>query len=72
MIMEGSFRPRFFTPREVAVHNRPWDLWVSYLGRVYDLSPLSEEYRGKGGGRGRSFGGKAPPKRSLQVERQST
>ncbi|XP_039193898.1 cytochrome b5 domain-containing protein 1 [Crotalus tigris] len=44
--MDGSFRPRFFTPREVAVHNRPWDLWVSYLGRVYDLSPLAEEYRG--------------------------
>ncbi|XP_026578287.1 cytochrome b5 domain-containing protein 1 [Pseudonaja textilis] len=44
--MEGSFRQRYFTPREVSVHNRPWDLWVSYLGRVYDLSPLSEEYKG--------------------------
>ncbi|KAM3823931.1 cytochrome b5 domain-containing protein 1 isoform 1-T1 [Vipera latastei] len=44
--MESSSRPRFFTPREVAVHNRPWDLWVSYLGRVYDLSPLAEENRG--------------------------
>ncbi|XP_070623402.1 cytochrome b5 domain-containing protein 1 [Erythrolamprus reginae] len=44
--MEGSFRQRFFTPREVAVHNRPTDLWVSYLGRVYDLTLLSEEYRG--------------------------
>ncbi|KAG8141057.1 hypothetical protein E2320_003698 [Naja naja] len=46
MIMEGSFRQRYFTPREVSVHNRPWDLWVSYLGQVYDLSPLSEEYKG--------------------------
>ncbi|XP_062031418.1 cytochrome b5 domain-containing protein 1 isoform X1 [Lepus europaeus] len=40
------FKRRFFTPAEVAEHNQPEDLWVSYLGYVYDLTPLAEEYKG--------------------------
>nr|KAF6415439.1 cytochrome b5 domain containing 1 [Molossus molossus] len=40
------FQRRFFTPVEVAQHNRPDDLWVSYLGYVYDLTPLAQEYKG--------------------------
>ena len=50
------FQRRYFTPAEVAQHNRPEDLWVSYLGRVYDLTSLAQEYKGKGHtlGRGRS------------------
>ncbi|XP_008574883.1 PREDICTED: cytochrome b5 domain-containing protein 1 isoform X2 [Galeopterus variegatus] len=40
------FRRRYFTPAEVAEHNQPADLWVSYLGYVYDLTPLAEEYKG--------------------------
>lgn len=39
-------RPRFFTPAEVADHDTVDDLWVSCLGRVCDLSPLVERYRG--------------------------
>uniref|UniRef100_A0A8D0HAR4 Cytochrome b5 domain-containing protein 1 n=1 Tax=Sphenodon punctatus TaxID=8508 RepID=A0A8D0HAR4_SPHPU len=39
-------RRRYYTPQEVSLHNRPWDLWVSYLGRVYDLSPLAKAHRG--------------------------
>ncbi|KAK5889733.1 hypothetical protein CesoFtcFv8_015707 [Champsocephalus esox] len=39
-------RKRFFTPREVASHNTEADLWVSFLGRVCDLTPLMEEHKG--------------------------
>lgn len=41
------FQRRYFTPAEVAQHNHPEDLWVSYLGNVYDLTPLAQEYKGK-------------------------
>lgn len=40
------FQRRYFTPVEVAQHNQPEDLWVSYLGYVYDLTPLAQEYQG--------------------------
>ena len=33
-------------PAEVAQHNQLEDLWVSYLGNVYDLTPLLQEYKG--------------------------
>lgn len=39
-------RPKFFTPSEVAAHNTPTDCWVSYLGEVYNLTPLCEEHAG--------------------------
>ncbi|RVE60900.1 hypothetical protein OJAV_G00185940 [Oryzias javanicus] len=39
-------RPRFFTPAEVAAHNTAADLWVSFLGRVCDLSPLVTRFAG--------------------------
>uniref|UniRef100_A0AAZ1XT20 Cytochrome b5 domain-containing protein 1 n=1 Tax=Oreochromis aureus TaxID=47969 RepID=A0AAZ1XT20_OREAU len=39
-------RPRYFTPSEVAAHNTAEDLWVSFLGKVYDLSPLMSQYKG--------------------------
>jgi len=39
-------RPKYYTPSEVAVHNVPTDCWVSYLGKVYDLTPLCEEHAG--------------------------
>lgn len=42
------FRRRYFTPIEVAEHNQPDDLWVSYLGNVYNLTPLALEHIGKG------------------------
>jgi len=37
---------KYFTPREVAEHNTCDDLWVSWLGYVYDLTPLALEHRG--------------------------
>ena len=39
-------RPRFFTPNEVSSHNTASDIWVSFLGHVYDLSKLVEEHSG--------------------------
>eukprot|EP00800_Vazella_pourtalesii_P009731 TRINITY_DN244_c0_g1_i3.p1 TRINITY_DN244_c0_g1~~TRINITY_DN244_c0_g1_i3.p1 ORF type:complete len:147 (+),score=8.22 TRINITY_DN244_c0_g1_i3:90-530(+) len=36
---------RFFTYSELCLHNNVDDLWVAFLGRVYDLTPLSSEYR---------------------------
>lgn len=43
-----TFRRRYFTPVEVAQHNQPDDLWVSYLESVYDLTPLAQKHKGKG------------------------
>lgn len=40
------FQRRYFTPAEVAEHNQPDDLWVSYLGHVYNLTPLAQEFKG--------------------------
>ncbi|ORX53025.1 cytochrome b5 [Piromyces finnis] len=37
---------KYFTPREVSEHNTCDDLWVSWLGYVYDLTPLALEHRG--------------------------
>nr|CAD7260824.1 unnamed protein product [Timema shepardi] len=37
---------RYYTPAEVVVHNTPNDLWVSFLGRVLDLTSLAQEYDG--------------------------
>lgn len=39
-------RPKYYTPNEVAVHNTLEDLWVSFLGKVYNLTPLCEKYKG--------------------------
>nr|AAI55726.1 Cyb5d1 protein [Danio rerio] len=39
-------RSKYFTPSEVSLHNTINDIWVSYLGKVYDLTPLLEAYKG--------------------------
>nr|XP_020443201.1 cytochrome b5 domain-containing protein 1 [Monopterus albus] len=39
-------RQRYFTPAEVAAHNTADDLWVSFLGRVCDLTPLMSQNKG--------------------------
>lgn len=39
-------RSKFFTPNEVSAHNTAKDIWVSFLGKVYDLTPLIEENTG--------------------------
>ncbi|XP_039677886.1 cytochrome b5 domain-containing protein 1 [Perca fluviatilis] len=40
-------RPKYFTPAEVAEHNTAADLWVSFLGKVCDLTPLMEQHKGE-------------------------
>ena len=37
---------RYYTPAEVAKHNRFDDLWVSAFGKVYDLTALVKENEG--------------------------
>lgn len=39
-------RPKYFTPKEVSVHNTLDDIWVTYMGKVYNLTPLVEEHKG--------------------------
>ncbi|XP_026990154.1 cytochrome b5 domain-containing protein 1 [Tachysurus fulvidraco] len=39
-------RSKYFTPNEVSVHNTIGDLWVSFLGKVYNLTPLLQDYKG--------------------------
>lgn len=39
-------RARYYTPSEVAAHNTSSDCWVSFLGKVYNLTPLCEEHAG--------------------------
>ncbi|KAM8882232.1 cytochrome b5 domain-containing protein 1 [Synchiropus picturatus] len=41
---EKEKRPNFFTPTQVAAHNTTTDLWVSYLGKVCDLTPLAMQH----------------------------
>lgn len=41
-----SKRPRYYTPNEVSIHNTLKDLWVSFLGKVYDLTPMCEKHAG--------------------------
>ena len=37
---------RYYTPSEVQLHNSQTDLWMSWLGNVYDLTTLVEEESG--------------------------
>jgi len=37
---------RYYTSADVAKHSSPHDCWVSYFGKVYDLTPLLAEYEG--------------------------
>lgn len=36
---------KYFTPNEVSLHNSIDDLWMSWLGNVYDLTLLAEEFK---------------------------
>merc|ERR1739841_115220 len=35
-------RTRYYTPTEVRTHHRPTDIWLSFLGKVYDLTSLTK------------------------------
>eukprot|EP00933_Yihiella_yeosuensis_P006157 TRINITY_DN110826_c0_g1_i1.p1 TRINITY_DN110826_c0_g1~~TRINITY_DN110826_c0_g1_i1.p1 ORF type:complete len:239 (+),score=55.78 TRINITY_DN110826_c0_g1_i1:186-902(+) len=37
---------RFYTAADIAAHSSDHDCWVSYYGKVYDLTPLLAEYAG--------------------------
>ena len=47
MPVKTTKRPKYYTPNEVSIHNTLKDLWVSFLGKVYDLTPLCEKNAGK-------------------------
>lgn len=36
----------YFTPAEVAAHNCQEDLWLSFLGNVYNITPLIQAHQG--------------------------
>lgn len=36
---------KYIAPFEVVVHNKPDDIWVSFLGKVYDLTSLVAQYK---------------------------
>lgn len=40
-------RSKYYTPNEVSIHNTAKDIWVSFLGKVYDLTPFIEANSGK-------------------------
>ena len=33
-------RSDYYTAKEVSMHNKPGDMWVSFLGNVYDLTSM--------------------------------
>nr|CAI5843825.1 unnamed protein product [Callosobruchus analis] len=35
----------YFAPFEVVIHNKPDDCWVSFLGKVFDITPLVKAYK---------------------------
>lgn len=39
-------RPKYYTPNEVSVHNTAEDIWSSFLGKVYNLTPLCDRHKG--------------------------
>lgn len=41
--MPGKNWP-FYAPFEVVIHNKPEDCWVSYLGKVCDITSLIKKY----------------------------
>ncbi|XP_028133541.1 cytochrome b5 domain-containing protein 1 [Diabrotica virgifera virgifera] len=35
----------YYAPFEVVIHNTPEDCWVSFLGKVFDVTPIVERHR---------------------------
>ena len=44
--MAPAYKQRYYTPGEVGQHSSSKDLWVSFLGKVYNLTPLANKYTG--------------------------
>lgn len=36
-----------YAPFEVIIHNQPNDCWLSFLGKVFDVTPLVKQYKDK-------------------------
>lgn len=45
-VFDKNRPPKYYTPAEVAIHNTAEDLWVSWLGNVYNLTILSKKHKG--------------------------
>ena len=35
---------QIYAPFEVVIHNSPSDCWVSFLGKVFDITPIIKQY----------------------------
>lgn len=44
--INGLKKP-YIAPFEVVVHNKPNDCWVSFIGKVFDITPIIEYYEGQ-------------------------
>ena len=44
--MVKALRAKYYTTNEVCVHNTADDIWVSFLGKVFNLTPLCDQYQG--------------------------
>jgi hypothetical protein len=42
--IKNAPRRRYYTPTEVAVHNSPKDCWISWFGKVFNLTILLEKH----------------------------
>lgn len=36
---------KYYTPNEISIHNSSEDIWVSYLGKVYNLTKLIKDHK---------------------------
>ncbi|CAG9771632.1 unnamed protein product [Ceutorhynchus assimilis] len=38
---------KIYAPFEVVIHNTEYDCWVSFLGKVFNITPLLRQYKGQ-------------------------
>ncbi|EEB19742.1 Cytochrome b5 isoform, putative [Pediculus humanus corporis] len=43
-VERNEFGLRYYLPTDVILHNKPEDCWVSFLGKVCDVTPIVKEY----------------------------
>ncbi|GAA57481.1 Cytochrome b5 domain-containing protein 1 [Clonorchis sinensis] len=39
-------KKRYYTPKDILLHDKAQDCWVSFLGKVYDFTPLCAQHKG--------------------------
>lgn len=42
--MLSSKKLNYIAPFEVVVHNKPYDCWVSFIGKVFNVTPVIQQY----------------------------